>query len=148
MEQKKYEMEYRYLGNTGLKVSVLSFGNMVNDDKSNSEHVDIIKTCWDHGINFFDTAEMYTDGKAEECLAVSLKKFDIPRDEVVISTKLFGGFGNRLRTENRRGTLSNKHLQEGIDASLKRLELDYVDVIFAHRFDKDTPIEEICRGYN
>ena len=83
---------------------------MVNDDKSNSEHVDIIKTAHDAGINFFDTAEMYTDGRAEECLAVSLKKFDLPRDEIVISTKLYGGFGSFTRTENRRQTLSNKHL--------------------------------------
>ena len=86
-------MEYRYLGNTGLKVSILSFGNMVNDDKNNPEHVDIIKACFDAGINFFDTAEAYTDGKAEETLGIAIKKHNIPRDEIVISTKFFFGYG-------------------------------------------------------
>jgi aryl-alcohol dehydrogenase-like predicted oxidoreductase len=84
-------MEYRYLGKTGLKVSVLSFGNMVTDNPQNNEHIDLYKACFDAGINFFDTAEFYTNGKAEETLGISLKKYNIPRDEIVVSTKIYLG---------------------------------------------------------
>lgn len=86
-------MEYRYFGNTGLKVSVLGFGNMANDNKDIQENIDIIKPVLDSGINYFDTAEFYNDGKAEECFGLSLKKFDVQRDEIVISTKIYSGRG-------------------------------------------------------
>ncbi len=124
-------MEYRYFGKSGLKVSVLGFGNMANDDKSKEENIEIIKSAFDLGINYFDTAEFYNDGKAEECLGISLKKYNIPRDEIVISTKIYSGRGFNNFTPNVAQSLSRKHITEGVDASLKRLQLEYVDIVYA-----------------
>jgi voltage-dependent potassium channel beta subunit len=138
-------MEYRHLGNSGLRVSALSFGAWVtfgpqlDVDKAG----ECMQAAWDAGVNFFDNAEVYADGVAEEIMGAVLKKKRWKRSDYVISTKIFwGGEG-----PNDRG-LSRKHILEGTDASLKRLQLDYVDLIFCHRADLHTPVEETVRAMN
>jgi voltage-dependent potassium channel beta subunit len=104
-----------------------------------------MKVAFENGINFFDNAEFYALGKSEEMMGKAIKNNNFKREDLVISTKIFfgtGGWG-----PNATG-LSKKHLIEGLDGSLKRLELDYVDLVYAHRPDIDTPMEEIVRGFN
>lgn len=136
-------MEYRNLGPSGLKVSALSFGawvtfgNQVDVDGA----AELLRTAFDAGVNLFDNAEVYAQGRAEEVMGAALRRLGLPRSELVISTKIFwGGDG-----PNQRG-LSRKHLLEGTDASLRRLDLDYVDVLFCHRPDLHTPVEETVRA--
>jgi len=136
------KMEYRYLGNTGLRVSVLSYGNWQDHD-DDTHTLNCVKTCLENGINFFDTAEIYGLGKAETTLGKALKEIKIPREKIVISTKIF-----RIGTDPNDTFQSRKHIIEGLKNSLKRLQLDYVDIVFCHRFDKDTPLEETCRAMN
>src|SRR5471030_2526766 len=138
-------MEYVRLGNTGLKVSRICLGTMtygsskwrkwVLDEK---ESLPFIRRAWEAGINFFDTADMYSDGASEEVLGRALREFAIPREQVIVATKVFNPTGT---TPNERG-LSAKHIRHAIDASLKRLQLDYVDLYQIHRFDSSTPVEE------
>lgn len=131
-------MEYRFLGNTGLKVSVLGYGNWVNsnDEKAQERTTQMVRKCYELGVNFFDTAEAYGFGEAERQFGIALRSLNAPREELVISTKIFfGGLG-----VNQRGT-SYKHVIEGVNRSLKNLGYDYVDVIFAHRHDQDTSME-------
>ncbi|KAG0200899.1 hypothetical protein BGX28_006174 [Mortierella sp. GBA30] len=138
-------MEYRYLGKSGLMVSCLSLGGWVTYGGQVGPEVaqQCMKTAFDLGINFFDTAEVYSGGQCEIDMGVAIRKFGWKRSDLVISTKLFwGGKG-----PNDRG-LSRKHIIEGTDASLKRLQLDYVDLLYAHRPDPDTPMEEIVRAFN
>lgn len=137
------KMEYRFLGSTGLKVSVLSYGNWLNSlsDKDQQVTTDTIRRCWEYGVNFFDTAESYGDGAAETAMGIALKEIDMPRKDIVVSTKLIKcGIG-----VNDKG-LSRKHIIEGTRNSLKRLQLDYVDVLFCHRPDYDCPLEETIRA--
>jgi len=138
-------MEYRYLGNSGLRVSALSLGAWTTWGSSISDDVafDTMKTAFDAGCNFFDNAEVYAAGKAEETMGKCIKRLDRDRSELVISTKIFWGGSN----VNQRG-LSRKHIIEGLNASLKRLQLDYVDLLFCHRPDPHTPIEETVRAMN
>eukprot|EP01017_Pseudomicrothorax_dubius_P036607 TRINITY_DN5262_c0_g1_i1.p1 TRINITY_DN5262_c0_g1~~TRINITY_DN5262_c0_g1_i1.p1 ORF type:complete len:370 (+),score=102.77 TRINITY_DN5262_c0_g1_i1:100-1209(+) len=146
MEQERPKMEYRNLGPSGLKVSVLSYGNWVTSNANAQETTnELVKRCWDLGINFFDTAEAYgaVNGEGEILLGNALKNLNVPRDELVVSTKIFfGGSG-----VNARG-LSRKHVIEAGNNCLRRLQLDYADVIFCHRYDLATPIEEIVHGMN
>ena len=137
-------MEYVRFGNTGLKVSRLCLGCMTYGDPGWREWVldeeasrPFIRDAYEHGINFFDTADMYSLGRSEEVLGKALKEL-ARRDEVVIATKLFNPMG---KAPNQRG-LSRKHVMEAIDASLKRLGTDYVDLYIIHRFDHETSIEE------
>jgi len=136
------KMEYRYLGNSGLKVSVLSYGNSVNnrDDKLTLEN---IKLALSNGINYFDTAEIYGLGTGENNLGKALQELNIPREKIVISTKIF-----RSGPDPNDCFLSRKHIIEGIYESLERLHLDYVDIVYAHRYDLNTPLEETCRAMN
>ena len=134
------KMEYRYLGPTGLKVSVVSWGNWVNN-ASDQLIVDSVKFCLEHGINFFDTAEIYGHGGAEISLGKAFKELNVQREKIVVSTKIFN-----CGTDPNDSFLSRKHIIEGIRNSLKRLQLDYVDVIFCHRYDRYTPLEETCRA--
>jgi voltage-dependent potassium channel beta subunit len=138
-------MEYRNLGRSGLKVSALSygawvtFGNQVGVD----EAAELIGTAFDAGVNFFDNAEAYAQGRAEEVMGAAFRKLGLRRSDLVISTKIFwGGDG-----PNDRG-LSRKHVLEGTHASLRRLGVDYVDVLFCHRADLHTPVEETVRAMN
>ena len=138
-------MEYRFLGKSGLKVSALSFGAWVtfNDQLDVDAAYQCMKTAYDAGVNFFDNAEVYANGQAETIMGEVLRKAEWKRSDLVISTKIFwGGEG-----PNDRG-LSRKHIIEGTDAALKRLGMDYVDLIYCHRPDLDTPIEETVFAMN
>lgn len=138
-------MEYRYLGKSGLKVSALSFGSWVTFHDQIGENVayQCMKEAYDAGVNFFDNAEIYANGQSEVLMGKVLKKTGWKRSDLVLSTKIFwGGEG-----PNDKG-LSRKHLIEGTDAALKRMQVDYVDLIFCHRPDIHTPIEETVRAMN
>jgi len=133
------------LGRTGLKVSVLGYGAWVTfgNQLGVKEAAGILSRCREAGVNFFDNAEVYADGKAEEIMGAAIKELGWKRSDVVITTKLFwGGSG-----PNDKG-LSRKHIIEGIKASLKRLDMDYVDLLYCHRPDPSTPIEETVRAMN
>lgn len=136
-------MEYRYLGKSGLKVSALSFGSWVTfgTQMDVQKAHDCMRAAYEAGVNFFDNAEVYANGQSEEIMGQVFHKAGWKRSDLVISTKIFwGGSG-----PNDRG-LSRKHLLEGTDASLKRLQLDYVDLLFCHRPDLHTPVEETVRA--
>jgi len=138
-------MEYVRFGNTGMKVSRLCLGTMtygkitdrwqwaLNEEQSRP----FIKKALELGINFFDTADIYSVGASEEIVGTALKDFT-KRDEVVIATKVF----NPMSADPNDGGLSRKHIMSSIDASLKRLKTDYVDLYQIHRWDYNTPIEE------
>lgn len=138
-------MEYRYLGNSGLKVSALSFGAWVTFSDQVGEDVayKCMKEAYDAGVNFFDNAEVYANGEAEIMMGNILKKTGWKRSGLIISTKIFWG-GNGPNDTG----LSRKHILEGTDAALKRLQLSYVDLIFCHRPDFHTPVEETVRAIN
>jgi voltage-dependent potassium channel beta subunit len=138
-------MEYRKLGRSGLNVSVLSLGAWVTYGSQVGEDValECMKTAYDAGVNFFDNAEAYASGRAETVMGNVIRRLGWRRGDLVISTKLFwGGKG-----PNDRG-LSRKRILEGTDASLRRLQLDHVDLLFCHRPDPETPIEETVRAMN
>ncbi|MDA8290787.1 MAG: aldo/keto reductase [Actinomycetota bacterium] len=134
-------MEYRRLGRSGLKVSVLSFGSWVTFGPQLSG--DVAERCLsiarDAGVNFFDNAESYADGESERIMGEAIAKLGWPRHSYVVSTKLFWGIHDDV---NMRNTLNRKYLMQAIDGSLRRLGLDEVDLLFCHRADPDTPIEE------
>ncbi len=138
-------MEYRYLGKSGLQVSALSLGAWVTYGGQVGEEIalECMTAAYEAGVNFFDNAEAYARGNAETVMGKVLKQTGWSRLDLVISTKIFWG-GNK---PNRSG-LSRKHLIEGIQASLARLQLDYVDLLFCHRPDIYTPIEETVRAMN
>lgn len=138
-------MEYRHLGSSGLKVSALSlgawvtYGSQVGDDTAQ----DCMVAAYEAGVNFFDNAETYASGNAETVMGNTFKRTGWKRSDLVVSTKIFwGGKG-----PNDRG-LSRKHIVEGTNAALARLQLDYVDLLFCHRPDPLTPIEETVRAMN
>lgn len=136
-------MEYRRLGSSGLRVSALSFGSWVTF--SDQIDTDVARACmtaaYDAGVNFFDNAEGYAGGESEIMMGRIIKDAGWARSDLVISTKIFwGGDG-----PNDRG-LSRKHVIEGTEAALQRLQLDYVDLVFCHRPDLHTPIEETVRA--
>lgn len=136
-------MEYRFLGRSGLKVSALSFGSWVTFGEQIDEDIayDSMKEAYDAGVNFFDNAEAYAGGESEVMMGNIIQKAGWKRSNLVLSTKVFwGGEG-----PNDQG-LSFKHIKEGAEGALKRLQTDYVDLIFCHRPDKHTPIEETVRA--
>ncbi len=140
-------MKYRNLGAaTGLKVSVIGFGTgFVSKDPAEQENLkQLVKKAYEAGVNFFDTAEQYSDGNSEIALGKAFKELSLPREQLVVSTKLFWG---PEKGPNDIG-LSRKHIIEGAKNSLKRLQLDYVDIIFCHRPDLETPVEETCRAFD
>ncbi len=138
-------MEYRYLGRSGLQVSALSLGAWVTYGGQVGEQtaLECMTAAYEAGVNFFDNAEAYARGNAETVMGKVLKTTGWPRADLVISTKIFWGGSKPNRTG-----LSRKHLIEGIQASLARLQLDYVDLLFCHRPDIYTPIEETVRAMN
>jgi len=136
-------MKYVRMGSTGTQVSRLclgcmSFGGMADWTLNEEDSLPIVKKAAEAGINFFDTADIYSRGQSEEILGRALKALAIRRDETVVATKVFNPMG---RGPNR-GGLSRKHIMQSIDESLKRLGMDYVDLYQIHRFDYQTPIEE------
>ncbi|XP_035697680.1 voltage-gated potassium channel subunit beta-2-like [Branchiostoma floridae] len=143
---KKFSnMIYRNLGRSGLRVSCLglgtwvTFGGQVTDEMAE----ELMTLAYENGVNLFDTAEVYAAGKAEITLGNIIKKKGWRRSSLVITTKIF--WGGRAETE--RG-LSRKHIIEGLQGSLQRLQLDYVDVVFANRPDPNTPMEETVRAFS
>ncbi|CAJ1055171.1 voltage-gated potassium channel subunit beta-2-like [Xyrichtys novacula] len=136
-------MSYRNLGKSGLRVSCLGLGTWVTFGGQISEEVaeELVTLAYESGINLFDTAEVYTAGRAEIVLGRIIKKKGWRRSSLVITTKIFWGG----KAEMERG-LSRKHIIEGLRASLERLQLDYIDVVFANRPDPSTPIEETVRA--
>jgi len=138
-------MNYRNLGKSGLKVSELSFGSWVT--YGNQVDLELAKklmsAAWDHGVNFFDNAEAYAHGEAERVMGKALKELGWPREQFVVSTKIF--WGGQTPTEK---GLSFKHIVEGVDRSLRNFQLDHVDLVFAHRPDFETPVSETVRAFN
>lgn len=135
------EMEYRRLGSTGLKLSVLSFGSWVtfHHQLGNETALRCMQAARDAGVNFFDNAEVYAGGKSETIMGEVLRQLGWPRESYVISTKLYWGLSEGPNTKN---TLNRKYLMHAIDGSLERLGLRFVDLLFCHRADPDTPVEE------
>jgi voltage-dependent potassium channel beta subunit len=140
-------MEYRRLGRSGLQVSALSFGTWVTFGKQIDDKVAdaLLSTAYDAGVNFFDNAEIYARGQSEIVMGNILKKKDWTRSSYCVSSKVFFGFEQDL--PNQKG-LSRKHIMEGCNAALKRMQVDYIDLFFCHRPDKNTPIEETVLAMN
>jgi voltage-dependent potassium channel beta subunit len=134
-------MEYRRLGRSGLKVSVLSFGSWVTFGPQVRDHlaVDCLAAAFNAGVNFFDNAESYSAGESETIMGQAISELGWARHSYVISTKIFWGLYNEPNMKN---TLNRKYLMQAIDGSLERLNLDFVDLLFCHRADPETPIEE------
>ncbi|KAI8068204.1 NADP-dependent oxidoreductase domain-containing protein [Gongronella butleri] len=155
-------MEYVRLGKTGMKVSRISLGGMSYGSSKwfdwvldEDESLGLIKEAWDAGINFWDTANGYSNGKSEEVIGKAIKKFNIPRDRLVLATKVFmpvfddvslSPFGGAFKPNDIRlvnnGGLSRKYIFDSVHGSLERLQLDYIDLLYIHRFDPNTPMEE------
>jgi voltage-dependent potassium channel beta subunit len=135
------EMEYRRLGPSGLKVSVLSFGSWVTfgTQLDTSLARDCLAAAWDAGVNFFDNAEAYGGGESERIMGQAIAELGWKRETYVVSTKVFWGLTPGVNTSN---TLNRKYLMHAIDGSLERFGLDFVDLLFCHRPDPNTPIEE------
>jgi voltage-dependent potassium channel beta subunit len=140
-------MEYRKFGSTGLQVSALSFGTWLTFGKQIADTTaeELMIKAYDAGINFFDNAEIYARGKSEEVMGNILSKVKWTRSSYMVSSKVFFGFEENK--PNQRG-LSRKHIIEGCDAALKRLQVDYIDLYYCHRPDKDTPILETVQAMN
>ena len=134
-------MEYRSLGRTGIQVSELSLGSWVtfNNQVDVDAAVEIMSAAYDAGVNFFDNAEAYAGGKSEEVMGTALKKLGWRRGSYLVSSKIYWGLHDGVNESN---TLNRKRLIEGINGSLDRFQLDYVDLLYCHRADKNTPIEE------
>lgn len=134
-------MQYRHLGRTGIQVSELSIGSWVTfkNQVDVDAAVEIMAAAYDHGVNFFDNAEVYASGKSEEVMGAALKKLNWRRGSYLISTKFYWGLHDGINEKN---TLNRKRLIEGINGALERLDMEYVDLIYCHRPDKTTPIEE------
>ncbi|MGH9306178.1 MAG: potassium channel beta subunit family protein [Acidimicrobiales bacterium] len=135
-------MEYRRLGGSGLQVSVLSFGSWVTFGPQLGDKlaVECLSAAHDAGVNFFDNAESYAGGESETIMGQAIAELGWPRHSYVISTKLFWGLHEGV--VNMRNTLNRKYLFQAIDGSLERLGLDFVDLLFCHRSDPETPVEE------
>ena len=134
-------MEYRHLGRTGIRVSELSLGSWITfkNQVDVKAALEIMAAAYDAGVNFFDNAEAYASGQSEEVMGAALKKLNWRRGSYLVTTKIYWGLHENV---NERHTLNRKRLIEGINGSLQRLQLEYVDVIYCHRPDKTTPIEE------
>ena len=140
-------MEYRRLGKSGLQVSALSFGSWVTFGKQigDSAADELMSIAYDSGVNFFDNAEIYSRGKSETVMGTILRNKKWARSSFCVSSKVY--FGYEEGRPNQTG-LSRKHITEGCHAALKRLQVDYVDLLFCHRPDKNTPIEETVWAMN
>jgi aryl-alcohol dehydrogenase-like predicted oxidoreductase len=135
------KMQYRRLGGAGVRVSVLSlgswvtFGNQVDLDAS----IELLDAARQAGVNFFDNAEAYAGGESERLMGRALAELDWPRESYLVSTKFYWGLSKAV---NARNTLNRKYLMQAIDGSLERFGLDVIDLVFCHRPDRETPIEE------
>ena len=140
-------MQYRKLGNTGIQISALSLGSWITFGKQIEDNISekLMSVAYDAGINFFDNAEIYARGQSEIVMGKALKNLNWPRSSYMVSSKVF--FGYETDKPNQRG-LSRKHVMEGCDAALKRFQVDYIDLFFCHRPDKNTPILETVQAMN
>ena len=140
-------MIYNNLGKSGLKISQLSLGTWltIGDRLTDKKSEELLSLAYEHGVNFFDSAETYNDGQSELALGRLLKKLKWERSSYLVSSKVFFGDGGTL--PNQTG-LSRKHVFECCDAALQRMQLDYLDLYFCHRPDKSTPIEETVWAMN
>lgn len=134
-------MNYRRLGHTGLKVSELSFGSWVTFGNQMDEKLgrECMAAAKDGGVNFFDNAEVYAGGESETIMGAAIKALKWPRLDYVVSTKFFWGITDGPNAKN---TLNRKYLRQAIEGSLKRLQMEYVDLVYCHRPDPETPLEE------
>jgi voltage-dependent potassium channel beta subunit len=137
--ERSFSMHYRRLGRSGLKVSEISLGSWINfgsqvDEKTGAE---LVRAAYDEGVNYFDNADVYANGQSEVIMGKAIR--GLPREALVLSSKVFWP---SMPGPNGRG-LSRKHITESINASLRRMGLEYLDLYFCHRFDPDTPIEEV-----
>ncbi|KAG2779676.1 hypothetical protein JG687_00013643 [Phytophthora cactorum] len=148
------KMTYRFLGNSGLLVSKLAVGSWMYREEYHTVDAwyEMMKTAFKRGVNFFDNAEIYGNGQAEENMGGAIKKGIEEgvwaREDLVVTTKLFVGYKSFTESGPNEQGLSRKHIIEGARASLRRMQLDYVDVIFCHRPEPYTPIEETVRAMN
>ncbi|KAG9315332.1 aryl-alcohol dehydrogenase [Chiua virens] len=160
------KVPYTKLGSSGLKVSRIILGTMQYGDKGwqewvlgEEEAVKHIKAAYDAGIQTFDTADTYSNGYSEVILGRAIKRLDLPRDEIVVMTKVYNVVGRQYNVDQIAGRkdpdqngyvnqhgLSRKHIFASVKKSLERLQLDYIDVLQCHRFDKETPIEETMQA--
>lgn len=141
-------MEYRRLGHSGLQLSELSLGSWVTyknqvDTKAATE---MLAAAKDAGVNFFDNAEVYAQGESEVVMGEAFKALKWPRLDYIVSTKFYWGLARDGSPVNRKNTLNRKYLMQAIDGSLQRLQLDFVDLVYCHRPDPLTPIEETVRA--
>ena len=136
-------MNYRQLGRSGLKVSEFSYGSWVtfSFQLGVDEAAAMMKTAFDHGVNFFDNAEVYANGESEIIMGQALKKLGLSRDIFIVSSKVFWG-GEKPTQQG----LSHKHIIDACHGALERLQVDYLDLYFCHRPDPETPIEETVRA--
>jgi voltage-dependent potassium channel beta subunit len=142
-------MEYRRMGKTGLQLSVLSFGSWVTFHKQIDDSIadELMGLAYDNGINFFDNAEVYALGQSESMMGRVLKKKNWDRTSYVVSSKAFFGWRGKENKPNQSG-LSRKHLVEACHEAMQRMQVDYLDLYFCHRPDKQTPIEEVVWTMN
>jgi aryl-alcohol dehydrogenase-like predicted oxidoreductase len=135
------EMQYRRLGRSGLQVSVLSFGSWVSfgPQLAGDSARECLAAAYDAGMNFFDNAEVYAGGRSETIMGEAIAQLAWPRHTYVVSSKYFWGIENSVNTRN---TLNRKYLLQAVDGSLRRLRLDFLDLIFCHRPDPETPVAE------
>jgi voltage-dependent potassium channel beta subunit len=141
-------MQYRRLGHAGLRVSALSLGSWVtyHNQVDTGQAVEMMAAAYDAGVNFFDNAEVYASGRSEEVMGAALKKLGWPRLNYIVSTKFFWGLDRQGEAVNRKDTLNRKYLMQAMDGSLKRFGLDHIDLIYCHRPDPYTPVEETVRA--
>ena len=140
-------MDYRRLGHSGLQVSKLSLGSWVTyaNQVNVKDAKEMLALAMDKGVNFFDNAEVYASGQSEEVMGTALKALKWPRLNYIVSTKFYWGLAEpdeKAVTINRRNTLNRKYLMQAIDGSLTRMGLDFIDLVYCHRPDPQTPIEE------
>jgi voltage-dependent potassium channel beta subunit len=144
-------MKYKRLGRSGLQVSELSLGSWVTyaNQVDVKQAKEMLAFAMDQGVNFFDNAEVYANGKSEEVMGQAIKALKWPRLNYIVSTKFFWGLSpseTELLGINRKNTLNRKYLMQAIDGSLARMSLDFIDLIYCHRPDAQTPIEETVRA--
>ena len=137
-------MEYRRMGRSGLQLSLLSFGSWVSFHKQIDDSVadELMGIAYDNGVNFFDNAEVYALGESEKMMGRVLKKKNWDRTSYTVSSKVFWGWRGKANKPNQSG-LSRKHIVEACHEALERLQLDYLDLFFCHRPDKNAPIDEV-----
>ncbi len=142
-------MEYRRLGKSGLQLSVLSFGSWVSFSKQINDKVadELMGLAYDNGVNFFDNAEVYALGESEKMMGRVIKKKKWDRTSYTVSSKAFFGWRGKANKPNQTGN-SRKHLMEACNEALQRLQVDYLDLFFCHRPDKNTPVEETVWAMN